>query len=81
MKKTPWFNAFKHKPVRIGLYEFYDSLWGKIEMMYWNGKYWTWDDGVHWSLYSGDKWRGLLTPPNDNWPDFKDAWPTVSYTM
>lgn len=31
MKKTRWFGAVKYKPVRIGLYEFYDSLWGKNE--------------------------------------------------
>lgn len=62
MKKTRWFGAVKHKPVRIGIYEFYDSLWGRTVMAHWGGEYWTWEGGWRWNTYGGDKWRGLLTP-------------------
>lgn len=62
MKKTRWFSAMKHKPVRAGVYEFYDALWGQTVMAHWDGEYWTCDGSWHWDTYVGDKWRGLLTP-------------------
>ena len=60
MKRTPWFDALKYKPVRPGNYEFYDSVvesvWSNV---YWNGKRWPWQHNGDESLYKGDKWRGL----------------------
>lgn len=63
-KRTPWFNAIKEPPVRIGWYEFYDSLWGAVFCMYWNGKNFCGAVGrSSASVYSGDKWRGLANEP------------------
>lgn len=59
MKKTRWFSAKKHKPVRVGAYEFYDTLWGLTGMAHWDGEHWTNGECI-WNTYDGDKWRGLL---------------------
>ena len=61
-KRTPWFNAIEHSPVRPGLYEFYDEAWGYIWMTYWDGKSWTWLLGNGGDLDEFDKWRGLAKP-------------------
>ena len=60
VKLTPWFDAKKHKPVRVGMYEFYDSLRKKTVRARWGGEYWTWDGGWRWSTWVGDKWRGVM---------------------
>jgi hypothetical protein len=59
MKKTPWFDARKYKPIRVGTYEFYDSLWNSTWFIYWDGKRWPWTGNGTGELYKGDKWRGL----------------------
>lgn len=59
-KLTPWFKATTQKPVRVGWYDFYDGLWGKHIRVMWNGKYWVLDNGNRITLYSCDKWRGIM---------------------
>lgn len=59
---TPWFNAKKHKPARVGWYDFYDSLWGNVYRLHWDGKNWSITEGLNFEIYVGDKWRGLMEP-------------------
>ena len=64
MKRTRWFCAMKHKPVRVGFYEFYDALWRTFCMAHWDGESWTTDGDriCPWGICDGDRWRGLLEP-------------------
>lgn len=61
-KRTPWFNAMKRPPVRVGWYEL-DLGYAYPALYYY--------DGIDWVnpftkapmfLYPGDKWRGLIAP-------------------
>ena len=69
MKKTPWFNAKQHKPVRKGWYQVTclyngDGFFVNGDLLYWNGKRWYRRLGarMYMSSFSAacDRWRGLV---------------------
>jgi hypothetical protein len=68
MKKTPWFNAKKYKPVRNGWYEGVCKYGEFIPgaRFYWNGKTWSMKAGSKRQVctfgVSCDSWRGLTEP-------------------
>jgi hypothetical protein len=65
MKTTPWFDADKKTPVRVGAYEVDDQ-----QFKYWDGSRWGYYSqspkqakkysADKWSSQSGFYWRGLL---------------------
>jgi hypothetical protein len=62
---TPWFSATRHKPVRVGRYQ-YDG-WGITYplMFWWDGERWFSDpnggrNGFCVEPMLGDRWRGLV---------------------
>jgi hypothetical protein len=61
MKRTPWFDAMKDKPARVGRYEFW-VVGGRIFRTWWDGGVWL-DEGWPVAALPGDKWRGLAEKP------------------
>jgi hypothetical protein len=57
MKRTPWFDAMKDKPARVGEYEFRFIGIG-VRRVLWKG---AWRTGL--PIFLGDKWRGLAEKP------------------
>jgi hypothetical protein len=64
MKRTPWFDAMKDKPVRVGWYEFKFMGWPRVTgRLQWNGLNWLGSTGWPFYVLPGDKWRGLAEKP------------------
>jgi hypothetical protein len=65
MKRTPWFDAMKDKPARVGWYELklVDLIGIRgLRDMRWDGDAWLLE-GWQVSMIPGDKWRGLAEKP------------------
>lgn len=64
MKRTRWFTATKHKPVRPGVYEYWDEFWGRLYRARWTGRQWVHitSRGVELPVCFGDRWRGVEKP-------------------
>jgi hypothetical protein len=68
MKTTPWFEAGKENPVRVGVYEV-ETVFGK-RYKYWGGTRWSWGARNPFDAQRAPKhidsmqdqftWRGLL---------------------
>lgn len=61
LKRTPWFSALRHNPVRKGWYEM--DIGAGTQMYYFDGMDWLNNfNKMPLFLYPGDKWRGLTEP-------------------
>lgn len=61
LKRTRWFSAILHSPVRKGWYEM--DIGAGTQMYYFDGMDWLNNfNKMPLFLYPGDKWRGLTEP-------------------
>jgi hypothetical protein len=65
MKRTPWFDAMKDKPARVGLYEFRFHGWpsSAVGRLKWDERNWSGSTNWPFLVLPGDKWRGLAEKP------------------
>lgn len=65
---TPWFDAFRNPPARIGWYDYIGWLLDPGLRLYWNGHHWGYWMGpgrsnwVHNAEVPTDRWRGKTQP-------------------